>query len=258
MLTVLDARRPAVLVFTELSPGRSVTLTPPPLPDPRCVAVLGDSCVVADYAGGGLARWDLATASWTVTLAGMFARVTSIAADAAGRTLVADAAGVTRIGLDGSIEQLYSAGAGERCVGVSVAGDGRIAVTQNPARILVSEDDGATWLAFAGVTRPGAIAGLPTGFAVVDAAGRTVEVLRTDAPPVTIGAVDGLIAPLAVAPAPGGVVITDAATRRIRRFVLVAGVTVAAEFVDGVPVPFAPALFERVVALAAPMPTGVL
>ena len=247
-----------MLVFRELAPGGVVVLPAPPVPGPRSVAAVDDTCVVADYAGAGLARWDPAAASWTVSHPAVFARVTAIAADPAARVLVADASGASRIGADGSIERIYLPLAGERCIGVAVAGDGRIAVTLNPARLLISEDEGATWMEFAGVVRPGAIAGLPTGFAVVDASGRTVEVVRADAPPVTIGAVDGLLGPIAVAPALDGVVIADAATNRVRRYVLVGGLTVPAEFVDGVTMPSAPALFERVVSLAAPMPTGVL
>ena len=44
---------------------------------------------------------------------------------------------------------------------VAVAGDGRVAVTLNPARLLISEDDGASWLELAGIGRPGSVAGLP-------------------------------------------------------------------------------------------------
>lgn len=247
-----------MLVFRELSPGGAVTLPPPPLPHPRSVAAVDDTYVVADHAGAGLARWDPAAALWTVSHPDVFQRVSAVAADSTARILVADALGASRIGADGSVERLYLPFPGERCIGLAVAGDGRIALTLNPARLLISQDEGASWQELAGVVRPGAIAGLPTGFAVVDASGRTVEVLRSDAAPVTIGAVDGLVAPIAVAPAADGVVVADAATNRVRRFVLIEGRTVPAEFVDGVTMPSAPTLFERVVCLAAPMPTGVL
>lgn len=258
MLTVLDAKRPAVLVFPELSPGRAIALPRPPLPWPRSIATLDDTCVVADHAGGGLARWNPGAGWWSVTHAGVFAQVTAIAAGADGRLLVADRTGLHRIELDGSLVPLYSSPPGERCIGVAVAGDGRVAVTLNPARLLISEDDGASWLELAGVGRPGSVAGLPTGFAVVDAMARTVEVLRSDAPQVSIGAAGGLHGPIAVAPAENGVVIADAVTGRVRRYVLIAELSVAAEFVDSVTLPTLPPFFERVIALAAPMPTGVL
>lgn len=257
MLTLLDARRGTVLVFPELAPARAVSIPPPPLSIPRGLALVDDTFVVADFTGSGLARWNPAAASWTRSHPGVFSEVTALAADAAGRILVADSSGVSRIDPDGSSERLYGPLPGERCIGVAVAGDRRIAITLNPGRILVSEDDGATWQELGGGVRPGAITGLPSGFAVVDASTRTVEVLRTDQAKVTIGADAGLLGPIAVAPASDGVVMADAATNRVRRYVL-ADRVVPAEFVDGVVVPAWPPLFERVVALAAPMPTGAL
>lgn len=257
MLTLLDARRPAVLVLPELAPARAVSIPPPPLPDPRSLAAIDDTIVIADFAGTGIARWNPATATWIRSHAGVFAEITGLAVDAARRLLVADSSGVSRIDpVDGSVERSYSPPPGERCIGVAVAGDGRIAVTLNPARIRVSEDDAATWQELGGAVRPGAIAGLPTGFAVVDASARTVEILRTDQPQLTIAASAGLVGPNAVAPASDGVVIADAAMNRVRRYVLVGDRVVPAEFVDGVTMPAWPPLFERVVALAAPMPTG--
>lgn len=257
MLTFLDARRRAVLVLPELAPARAVSIPPPPLPDPRGLTVVDETFVVADLSGAGIARWSPAAASWTVSHANVFSEVTALAADGAGRILVVDASGASRIEPDGSSERIYGSLPGERCVGVAVAGDRRIAITLNPGRILVSEDDGATWQELGGAVRPGAITGLPTGFAVVDASARTVEVLQADHAQVTIGADDGLLGPIAVAPASDGVVISDAATNRVRRYVL-ADRVVPAEFVDGVTAPAWPPLFERVVALAAPMPTGAL
>lgn len=246
-----------MIVLPELAPARAVTLPPPGLPDPRSLAVLGDGFVVADFGGAGLSRWDAATATWVVSHPGVFQGVTGLAVEAAGRILVAAASGLWGVDpADGTVEILRAPTPGTRCVGVAVAGDGRIALTLSPVGVVVSGDRGVTWQDLAAVARPGGIAGLATGFAVVDAAARTVEVLRADGPPLTLGAPEGLVAPQAVAPASGGVVVSDAAAGRVRRYVLLSDAVVPAEFVDGLTRPGIPPLFERVVALAAPLPTG--
>lgn len=257
MLAILDRRLPAVIVLPELAPARAVTLPPPGLPDPRSLAVLGDGFVVADFGGAGLAQWDGAAAAWHVSHPGVFQGVTGLAVDAAGLILVASASGLWSVRpADGTAALVRAPTPGTRCVGVAVAGDGRIALTLSPVGVVVSADQGATWQDLAAVARPGAIAGLSTGFAVVDAAARAVEVVRTDGPPLTLGAAHGLVGPLAVAPASGGVVVSDAVAGRVRRYVLLSDAVVPAEFVDGLTRPGFPPLFERVVALAAPLPTG--
>lgn len=256
MLALLDLRARGVTVLPELAPARALPIPPPGLAEPRGLALLGDDLVVADVVTGGLARWDARSATWTHSHAGAFVGASGVAADAAGQILVTAATGLWRVATDGTTEGLEPVPAGARCVAVAVDGDGRIAVTLAPGGLVVSDDGGMSWQLLGAPARPGPVAGLAKGFAVVDAATRTVEVLGTGAPTVTLGAAHGLVAPSCVAPATDGVVIADATTGRVRRFVLLADRVVPAEFVDGLTRPGFPPLFERVGALAAPLPTG--
>ncbi|WP_415085194.1 hypothetical protein [Micropruina sp.] len=246
-----------MLVFPELAPGRAITLPSSTQTQPRCLALLGDDLVTIDQVTGEATRWIAAAATWVPQPWAAFAAPSAAATGSDGLLLVADASGLWQITLNGDRRLLRAASAGERTIGVGVAGDGRIAVTTNPAGVLVSADGGQNWTPLdTPAQRPGAIAGLPDGFAVVDANDRAVHLVRDARPPASIGAAEGVIAPLAVAAAFDGVVVADAVSGRVRRYAVVGDTVIPAEFVDAQPLPTAPPLFQRPVALAAPIPTG--
>ena len=171
-----------MLVFRELAPGGVVALPPPPVPGPRSVAgrwidavhggqyaaralPLGSSrCVVDGESPGRVRGW------------------TAIAAGPAARVLVADASGASD-GADGSIEHSIYQPAGERCIGVAVVTAGSPSSFQPTPGSSISEDEGGASQVVAECSpTPGPWRDCRPGSPVVDASGRTVEVVRADAP----------------------------------------------------------------------------
>ncbi len=253
MLCVTDQRSATLTLIPELdSDGAIVSLRPPPgvgaLARPAGLALSDSRIVICDTGRDRLVVWEATTHTWHVVTpsspSGELRKPLAVAPTPGGGAYVAEASRVLKVADlssgdgGGAVDVDVAARGVRRVVGLALTLGGALAVARADGTVGFSHDEGATW---SEVSLPGArITGMCAfgeGVVAADLAGRAVwSVAETGAPVMLLREGDGLALPSAVAAVPGApqeLVVADAGWNRLRRYALLGGGAVAAEYVNG-------------------------